>query len=122
VPQDVVATSYRLLFFSTKSRRAARVGLRLCLVRKEDMLYDHVCGAHGCIDPNCRVEYGYCHCGCGGETNFVTSGSKRRGTYQETPRRFLLKHNLRGKTPVEESKRERGAGLCKGRWLSRDSD
>jgi hypothetical protein len=72
------------------------------------MLYDHVCGAHDCTDPNCRVEYGYCHCGCGGETNFVTSGSRRRGTYQETPRRFLLKHNLRGKTPAEESRRERG--------------
>ena len=72
------------------------------------MLYSYVCGAHGCTDPNCRVEYGYCHCGCGDETNFVTSGSKSRGTYQETPRRFLLRHNLRGKTPVEESKRERG--------------
>jgi hypothetical protein len=74
----------------------------------EDMLYDHVCGAHGCTDPTCRIEYGYCHCGCGGETNFVTSGSKGRGTYQETPRRFLARHNLRGKTPAEESKRERG--------------
>src|SRR4029453_17685525 len=71
------------------------------------MLYDHVCGAHGCTDPNCRIEYGYCHCGCGGETNFVTSGSKGRSTYQETPRRFLLRHNLRGKTPVEQSRRER---------------
>jgi hypothetical protein len=77
------------------------------------LIYQHVCGAHGCTDPNCRIEYGYCHCGCGSETNFVTSGNRRRGTYRETPRRFLVKHNLQGKSAVEESKRQRGEAFVR---------
>src|SRR5690242_14918619 len=72
------------------------------------MLYENLCGAYQCTHPNCRVDYGYCHCGCGEETNLVIKGSKSRGTYAEIPRRFIKKHNVRGRTAREEAKHQAG--------------
>ena len=57
-------------------------------------------------DSQDTVPYGYCHCGCGGQTNTHSRTWKARGEIAGEPRRFLPGHNGRRSGPqyVEEDR------------------
>ena len=49
-----------------------------------------VCGV-----PNCQIPYGYCHCGCGGETTISKRTVKSRGLRAGFPYRYIVFHIFR---------------------------
>src|SRR5438876_12390009 len=50
------------------------------------------CGVPGCRDPECTIDYGYCHCGCGGETALAGSTWAATGTVRGEPNRYIRGH------------------------------
>lgn len=49
----------------------------------------------GCIcgDPACAVQFGYCHCRCGGKTKISPRDDKRTNEIKGMPRRFIHGHH-----------------------------
>lgn len=50
-----------------------------------------------CGSECCSVPYGYCHCGCGKETNISDQTHPEKGVYAGLPYRFLKGHDKRSK-------------------------
>lgn len=42
------------------------------------------------------IPYGYCHCGCGKQTQVAKETSKRDGWIKGEPLRYILGHNMKG--------------------------
>src|SRR5438128_1749886 len=53
------------------------------------------CGVPGCTDPDCAIEYGVCHCGCGGSTTPARQSDRRLNLVNGEPQRFVDGHQLR---------------------------
>lgn len=53
------------------------------------------------VDTPDDIPYGTCHCGCGGKTA-IAKKTRRNGTVQGQPLRFLQGHNLRHELPVHK--------------------
>jgi|ERR1700728_421320 len=45
-----------------------------------------------CLNPNCVIPYGECHCGCGEKTNIVKVNVRTRGLLAGYPNRFFNRH------------------------------
>lgn len=47
-----------------------------------------------CLDPACKIPYGYCHCGCGKKTKIANKTETRRHHVKDRPQQFVLGHTL----------------------------
>jgi transposase len=61
------------------------------------------CGTPGCVDPDCAIPCGECHCGCGAETAIATRHDRRRGYIKGKPERFLRAHYDRSTEEYRQS-------------------
>lgn len=50
------------------------------------------CGTPGCTDPECEIEPGTCHCGCGERTAIASRHDRRHGRIKDEPCRFIRAH------------------------------
>lgn len=53
-----------------------------------------VCGTPGCTDPDCAIEPGTCHCGCGARTPIAGKSERRLGRIKGEPCRFIRGHDV----------------------------
>jgi len=69
------------------------------------------CGVPGCADPECEIEYGFCHCGCGRKTYLPRQSDKRLNLVKDEPQRYVHRHQLAGALEKrwEPSAADRGA-------------
>jgi len=52
------------------------------------------CGVPGCLDANCSIPYGLCHCGCGERTNLPRQTDRRLNLVNGEPQRYVHRHQL----------------------------
>lgn len=48
-----------------------------------------------CLNPNCKIPYGYCHCGCGEKTLIAKITANKDGRIMGMPHRFIGSHYQR---------------------------
>lgn len=61
-----------------------------------------------CEASGVSIPAGFCHCGCGAETELATRTDSRIGTVKGQPRRFLRGHHNRANKPPEYIVDEKG--------------
>jgi len=47
-----------------------------------------------CGDPECRIPYGFCHCGCGGKAPISPANSHDYGWIKGAPKKFIFPHRI----------------------------
>ena len=52
------------------------------------------CGVPGCLDANCSIPYGLCHCGCGEKTKLARQTDRRLSLINGEPQRYVHRHQL----------------------------
>lgn len=45
-----------------------------------------------CLEPDCVILYGLCHCGCGGKTTIADRSSRKIGWVEGVPTRYIMGH------------------------------
>ena len=57
-------------------RLVSALGLGESLWPADDAVVRGGCGVPGCLDPECQVAYGLCHCGCGERTSLTRDSTR----------------------------------------------
>ncbi len=65
-----------------------------------------------CKNPDCKIPYGYCHCGCGEKTNVAKQTRGNRGLIIGQPQRCKLHHIPNENRRKHTFKTEWPDGLC----------
>jgi len=60
-----------------------------------------------CRDPNCTVQFGVCHCGCGSKSPISVRSDTNKGWVHGLPRPFIHGHQYR-LSPIDYIKEDRG--------------
>jgi hypothetical protein len=79
------------------------------------------CGVPGCLDANCSITYGLCHCGCDEPTALARQTDRRLNVVQGEPQRYVHRHQLVGASEKRWNPRQLIASPVKGPALERDA-
>lgn len=67
---------------------------------QEESVPSHVCI---CGDQNCKIKFGFCHCGCGNQTTISKSNNTGFGYVKGNPRKWVSGHQNRIHPSIEEA-------------------
>lgn len=54
-----------------------------------------------CREPECKIPFGYCHCGCGGITALAAYSCVSKGCVIDSPKKFVSGHHIIDRPPIE---------------------
>lgn len=54
-----------------------------------------MCETPNCLEENCLIEEGLCHCGCGGETNICSVNDPKKGRIAGYYNKYIHNHHTR---------------------------
>ena len=58
-----------------------------------------------CGNPECTIPFGYCHCGCGENTQIARKTDRKNGTVRNMPKRYIEDHHLiRSRTDFSDAR------------------
>ena len=60
-------------------------------------------GVCACLNPNCDIPYGTCHCRCGGKTSIAKATEVKKGVYIGRPKQWLTGHCNIKRVPIENA-------------------
>ena len=67
---------------------------------------------------NDKIEYGYCHCGCGQKTTVSAYNYAKRGRIKGVPVKYILGHSSKGYVATDELREKRRMAVIRENKLN----